>query len=99
MREGKVKMSPSLDQLTQAVVERLMAQVQRRTYPQHRRSPRAYIKSLKDTRRTVPQVVMPNGPMPDEPWYDPHEDEDEVVRITASGRQHLEEQFYLRGDA
>ena len=24
---------------------------------------------------------------------------DRMVRITASGRQHLEEQFYLRGDA
>ncbi len=44
MRAGKVKMSPSLDQLAQAVVERLhgnlerlMAQAQRKPYPQHRR--------------------------------------------------------------
>jgi len=75
-------MSPSLHQLTQAVIERIMAQApQRRPYPQHRRAPRAYIKSLKDTSRTVPAVALPTGPMPDEPWYDPHEDEAEVPLI------------------
>lgn len=75
-------MSPSLDQLTQAVVERLqvqgnlerlMAQAQRR-YPQHRRSPRVYTKQLKQSSRTVPSVTLPTEPMPEEPWYDPEEE-------------------------
>ena len=80
-------MSPSLDQLTQAVVERIqgnldriMAQSQRKSYPQHRRSPRAYIKRLKGTSRTVPGITLPTGPPPEEPWYDP-EEEDEVPLI------------------
>ena len=75
-------MSPSLDGIVTAVVERLqyMAQTQRK-YPQHRRSPRAYIKSLKSTSRRVPPVALPTGPMPDEPWYDPHEDEVEYPLI------------------
>ena len=74
-------MSHLLDTLTQAVYERVMAQAQRKPYPHHRRSPRAYIKKLRDTSRTVPAVVLPTGPMPDEPWYDPHEDEAEVPLI------------------
>ena len=39
-------MSPSLDGIVTAVVERLQA-MQRR-YPQHRRPPRGYTKSLKE---------------------------------------------------
>jgi len=75
-------MSPSLDGIVTAVVERLqyMAQAQRK-YPQHRRSPRAYIKNLKDTSRRVPRVALPTGPMPDEPWYEPYEDEAYVPLI------------------
>ena len=75
-------MSPSLDGIVTAVVERLqhMAQAQRK-YPQSRRSPRAYIKNLKDTSRRVPPVALPTGPMPDEPWYEPYEDEEYVPLI------------------
>ena len=76
-------MSPSLDQIAQAVVERiqgnlerLMAQTNRKSYPQQRRSPRVYTKQLKQSSRTVPDVLLPTGPMPEEPWYDP---EDEAV--------------------
>ena len=74
-------MSPSLDGIVTAMVERIMAQAQRRSYPQHRRSPRVYNKSLKDTSRTVPTVALPTGPYPDETWYAPEEDEAEVPLI------------------
>jgi len=57
-------MSPSLEQ------------EQRKSYPQHRRPPRVYTKQLKQSSRTVPDVLLPTGPMPEEPWYDP---EDEAV--------------------
>ena len=81
-------MSPSLDQIAQAVVERiqgnlqrLMAQSQRKPYPQHRRTPRVYTKRLKQSSRTVPDVRLPTGPMLEEPWYDPEEDEAVVPLI------------------
>src|SRR6185295_15837535 len=73
-------MSPSLDQIATAVVERIMAQAKHR-YPPQRRPPRAYIKSLTDTRRSIPSLVLPTGSVPDEPWYDPHEDEAEIPLI------------------
>src|SRR6185295_16975713 len=74
------QMPRSLDGIVSAVVERIMAQAQRK-YPQHRRPPRAYIKRLKDTSRTVPVVALPTGPLPDEPWFEPEEDEAEVPLI------------------
>ena len=85
-------MSPSLDQLTQAVVERIMAQAQRR-YPLHRRTPRVYTKKLKQSSRTVPDVILPTGPMPEEPWYDP-EDEAEVPLIDQAFLAYAEEHSY-----
>lgn len=85
-------MSPSLDQLTQAVVERIMAQAQRR-YPLHRRTPRVYTKKLKQSSRTVPDVILPTGPMPEEPWYDP-EDEAEIPLIDQAFLAYAEEHSY-----
>lgn len=75
-------MSPSLDGIVTAVVERLqyMAQAQRK-YPQHRHTPRAYIKSLKDTSRRVPPVALPTGPLPDEPWCEPDYDDEAYVPL------------------
>ncbi len=84
-------MSPSLDQITQAVVERIMAQSKR---TQVRRSPRAYIKSLKDTSRTVPDVRLPTGPMPEEPWFNPDEDEKVVPLIGEAVIAYAEEHAY-----
>ncbi len=86
-------MSPSLDQLTQAVVERIMAQAQRR-YPLHRRTPRVYTKKLKQSSRTVPDVILPTGPMPEEPWYDPDEDEAVVPLIGEVLVAYAEEHSY-----
>ena len=94
-------MSPSLDQIAQAVVERIqgnleriMAQSNRKPYPLHRRSPRVYTKKLKQSSRTVPGVTLPTGPMPEEPWYDPDEDEAVVPLIGEAFLAYAEEHSY-----
>ena len=68
--------------LTQAVVERIMAQSQRR-YPQAPTISTSHTsKSLKDSQvEPFPDVRLPTGPMPEEPWYDPDEDEAVVPLI------------------
>jgi integrase len=71
-------MSAFMDKVVSAVVERMkyMAHLK-----QKRRSPRPYTKRLKASSRGVPAVVLPTGPMPEDPWYDPNEDEAEVPLI------------------
>lgn len=41
----------------------------------------AVIQRLVATSRSIPQVKQPSGPLPDEPWYVPEEDEAEVPLI------------------
>lgn len=80
-------MSPSVREIVEAVLERIQAmpsQPQRKAfhrYPVNRRPPREYIKKLKDTSRVIPDVALPTGPMPDEPWCEPDYDDEPYIPL------------------
>lgn len=87
-------MSPSLDQIVEAVVERIMSKATRKPYPPKRQPPRVYTKRLKNSSRTIPDARLPTGPMPEEPWYDAHYDEAVVPLIGEAFEEYALEHAY-----
>ena len=85
-------MSPSLDQFTQAVVERIMAQAELKvpSTPTNSTSLHEETQAVQSNRSRCDTT---HGPMPEEPWYDP-EDEAEVPLIDQAFRAYAEEHSY-----